>query len=64
MKQKKVQASFQLQDSYVREFNIKTIKKINEQSNLTITGELGFNIISISEGNDNFFGEIVLVNDL
>ena len=64
MKQKKVQASFQLQDSYVREFNIKTIKKINEQSNLTITGELGFKIISITEGKDNFIGEIELVNDI
>ena len=64
MEQKNVQAIFQLQDSYVKDFSIKTSKKIDSKENLNIIGQLGFRIINISENKDNLIGQIELINDI
>jgi len=64
MEQKKVQALFQLQDSYVKDFSLNTLKRLHKNENLNISGQLGFRIINISEEKDHFVGEIELINDL
>jgi len=64
MEQKNVQALFQLQDSYIKDFRINTIKKIEKREGLNIAGQLGFRIININEERDNFFGQIELINDI
>lgn len=64
MEKKNVQALFQLQDSYIKDFDIHTLKKIEQQENLNIMGELGFRIINIKEEKDNYIGQIELINDL
>lgn len=64
MEQKEIQALFQLQDSYIKEFKIDTIKKIDKRENLNITGQLGFRIINITEEKEMFIGKIELVNDI
>jgi len=64
MKQKNVQAQFQLQDSFVKEFNIDTRKKIESKENLNITGQMGFKINEVREENKNYVGQIELINDL
>lgn len=64
MEQKNVQALFQLQDSYIKDFSINTIKKIEKREGLNIAGQLGFRIININEERDNFFGQIELINDI
>jgi preprotein translocase subunit SecB len=53
-----------LQDSFVKDFNINTIKKIDHKENLNIMGQLGFKINSIREETDNFIGQIELINDI
>lgn len=64
MEQKNVQAQFQLQDSYVDEFNIKTLKKINNKEVINVSGQLGFKINSIRENSEMYIGQIELINDL
>lgn len=64
MEQKNVQAIFQLQDSFVKEFNINTLKKIDNKESLNISGQLGFKINDIRVDKDNFVGQIELINDL
>lgn len=64
MKQKNVQAQFQLQDSFVKEFTIDTIKKIDSKEELNIIGQLGFRINNIREEEEKFIGQIELINDL
>lgn len=64
MEQKNVQALFQLQDSYIKDFSINTIKKIEKREGLNIAGQLGFRIININEERDSFFGQIELINDI
>lgn len=64
MEPKNVQALFQLQDSFVKEFNINTIKKIDNKENLNISGQLGFKINNIRDEKNNFIGQIELINDL
>lgn len=64
MEQKNVQAIFQLQDSFVKEFNINTLKKVDNKESLNISGQLGFKINDIRVDKDNFVGQIELINDL
>ena len=64
MENKNVQALFQLQDSYVKDFDIHIIKKIDKRENLNIAGQLGFRILNIREEKESFIGEIELINDL
>ena len=64
MENKNVQALFQLQDSYVKDFDIHIVKKIDKRENLNITGQLGFRILNIREDKESFTGEIELINDL
>lgn len=64
MEKKNVQALFQLQDSYIKDFDIHTFKKIEQKENLNIMGQLGFRIINIKEEKDNYIGQIELINDL
>lgn len=64
MEKKNVQALFQLQDSYIKDFNIHTLKKIEQRDNLNIIGQLGFRIINIKEEKNNYVGQIELINDL
>lgn len=64
MEPKMVQAQFQLQDSYVKDFSIQTIKKIEAKEDLNINGQLGFRILNIKEENKNFIGQIELINDI
>lgn len=64
MENKNVQALFQLQDSYVKDFELHTIKKIDGMENININGQLGFRILNIKEDKENFIGQIELINDL
>lgn len=64
MKTENVQALFQLQDSYVKEFKINTLKRIENKEKLDIVGQLGFRILNIIEEKNNFIGEIELINDI
>lgn len=64
MEQKNVQAVFQLQDSFVKGFSINVFKKIDDKSNLNISGNLGFKIDDIRENEDNFIGQVELINEL
>ena len=64
MEQKNVQALFQMQDSYIKEFSIQTLKKIFQKDDLNINGQLGFRIISIEEKEEKFIGQIELINDI
>lgn len=58
------QAIFQLQDSYVNEYSLTILKKIENKEDILVTGELGFGIEDISENDETYSGQIVLVNDL
>ena len=64
MENKNVQALFQLQDSYVKDFDIQIIKKIDRRDNLNIIGQMGFRILNIREDKESFVGQIELINDL
>jgi preprotein translocase subunit SecB len=64
MEDKNVQALFQLQDSYVKKFNIETEKKIDSKNNLNIMGQVEFKIQDIREDKNSFIGQIELSNDL
>lgn len=64
MENKNVQALFQLQDSYVKDFNIHIIKKIDKRDNLNIIGQMGFRILNIREDKESFVGQIEMINDL
>ena len=64
MKQNTIQASFQLQDSFVKDFNIHVLEKFDKQSELNIAGQLGFRVINIRKEKENYIGEIELINDL
>ena len=64
MTQTNVQAQFQMQDSYVKEFKLETIKKVDSKKNLSIAGQVGFRVINIREEEEKFVGQIELINDL
>ena len=64
MENKKVQALFQLQDSYVKSFSINTKKKIDSKENLNIEGQVEFRMQDIREDKNNFIGQIELSNEL
>lgn len=64
MNTKDVQAQFQMLDSYVKEFNLNVIKKINSKENFNVGGRLGFKINNIREKTEGFIGQIELINDI
>ena len=64
MENKNTQALFQLQDSYVKDFDIHIIKRADKKEALNITGQMGFRIINICEDKKNYIGQIELNNDL
>ena len=64
MEKRNVQAIFQMLDSFVKEFSINTLKKIDNKENLNIQGQLGFRIINIIEEENEFKGQIELINDI
>lgn len=64
MEEKNVQAIFQLQDSFVKEFSIDVSKKIEHKSDMNINGQLGFKIDNIREDEKKYIGQIELINDL
>ena len=61
---KDVQAQFQMLDSYVKEYSLKTVSKLSESMNINVNGQVGFRIIQITEKEDCLIGEIELTNDL
>lgn len=64
MEQKNVQALFQLQDSYIKDFDIHAFRKITQKDELNINGQLGFRIINVEEKKEGFVGQIELINDI
>lgn len=64
MEQENVQAVFQLQDSYVKEFNIHILNEIDRKKDLNIIGEVSFKINNITEDNNNYVGQIELINSI
>lgn len=64
MKQKNVQANFQMLDSYIKDFNIHTIKKINNSEKMEVKGSVGFGISSIDSNGEIMKSQIELVNDI
>lgn len=64
MENKNVQALFQMQDSYVKDFDLHITKKIDKRENLNIIGQVGFRILNIREDKESFVGQIELINDL
>ena len=61
---KNVQAQFQMLDSYVKEYNLKTNCKLSESMGINVNGEVQFRIVNITEKDDELIGEIELVNNL
>lgn len=61
---KNVQAQFQMLDSYVKEYNLKTTCKLTDDMNMNINGQIGFGIIKITEEEDRLVGEIEVSNNL
>lgn len=57
---KEIKAKFQLLDNYIRKYTLNVENRIPENSNIDIRGQIGFSIISISEKDDEFIGEIEL----
>ena len=61
---KKVQAQFQMLDSYVKEYNLKVITKLTESMDINVNGNVEFRIINITEDDNSLIGEIELKNGL
>lgn len=61
---KNVQAQFQMLDNYVKEYTLKCDKKIPNNVDIDINGEIEFRIVNISESEDYLIGEIELSNKL
>lgn len=61
---KSVQAQFQMLDSYVKEYNLKSVTKLSESMDINIDGHVEFRIVNISESEDSLIGEIELSNKL
>lgn len=61
---KNVQAQFQMLDSYVKEYTLKTNCKLSEHMNINVNGEVQFRIVNITEKDDMLVGEIELMNNL
>jgi preprotein translocase subunit SecB len=61
---KNVQAQFQMLDSYVKEYNLKTTGKLLDSMSIEVNGQVGFAIVKITERGDCLIGEIELTNDL
>ena len=55
---KKVQAQFQMLDSYVKEYNLKVITKLTESMDINVNGNVEFRIINITEDDNSLIGEI------
>lgn len=64
MEQEKIESYFQLQHNYVKDLNIHTLQKFENNQDINISGKLGFRIINIREEKDYFIGEIELINDI
>lgn len=50
------QADFQLMDNYISDFSLKVVRKIRNDSELTINGNIGFGIININK--NDMIGQI------
>ena len=61
---KNIQAQFQMLDSYVREYSLKTKGKITENMDTKINGQIEFGIVKITTKEDMLIGEIELSNTL
>lgn len=61
---KNVQAQFQMLDSYVKEYRLKTNCKLSNYMNIDVIGDVQFRIIDITEKDDELIGEIELTNNL
>lgn len=61
---KNVQAQFQMLDSYVKEYSLKTKCKLTDNMDINMKGQIGFCIIEITEKEDRLIGEIELSNNL
>lgn len=61
---KNVQAQFQMLDSYVKEYSLKTTCKLTNDMDMNINGQIGFGIIKIVEDDDGLIGEIEVTNNL
>ena len=61
---KNVQAQFQMLDSYVKEYRLKTNCKLSNYMNIDVIGDVQFRIINITEKDDELIGEIELINNL
>lgn len=61
---KNVQAQFQMLDSYVKEYTLKSNCKLLESMNINVNGEVQFRIVNIAEKDDELIGEIELTNSL
>ena len=59
-----VQAQFQMLDSYVKEYTLKTNCKLSESMNINANGEVQFRIVNITEKDEGLIGEIELINNL
>lgn len=61
---KEINAKFQLLDNYVKNYILSVEKRIPENANIEINGQIGFQIINISETEKEIIGEIELDNDI
>ena len=64
MEKRNVQANFQLQDSYVKDFMIHNIKRINNSEEFEVSGQIGFGIKKIDEDKFKYISQIELINDI
>lgn len=61
---KEVNAKFQLLDNYIKKYVLNVEKRIPENSDIDINGQIGFSVINISEEDNEFIGEIELDNTI
>lgn len=61
---KEINAKFQLVDNYVKKYVLSVEKRIPENSEIDINGQIGFSIINITEEENEYIGEIELTNTI
>ena len=58
-----IKAKFQLLDNYIKKYSMEVNRKIQNNEEIEIDGQIGFGIVNISK-TDELIGEIELTNEI
>ena len=58
-----IKAKFQLLDNYVKNYSMEVKRKIQNNEDIEINGQISFGVIKITKG-DGLLGEVELANDI